>query len=77
VVPDPRRFPAGIKALADYAHQNGMLFGFCESQLRVCSQSARHVSSGFWFFGTSGRYGDGLWYLCGVPCPQLHRPAWR
>ena len=27
LVPDPRRFPHGIKALADYVHSKGLLFG--------------------------------------------------
>ena len=26
VVPDPKRFPSGFKALADYVHHHGMLF---------------------------------------------------
>ena len=36
VVPDPKRFPSGFAALADYIHQHGMLFGL----LLVCSISA-------------------------------------
>lgn len=28
VVPDLKRFPSGFKALGDYVHQHGMLFGF-------------------------------------------------
>jgi alpha-galactosidase len=31
VVPDPKRFPHGMKALADYVHQNGLKFGIYTS----------------------------------------------
>ena len=30
IVPDPVRFPSGMKALADYVHAKGMKLGLCE-----------------------------------------------
>ena len=30
IVPDPVRFPSGMKALADYVHSKGMKLGLCE-----------------------------------------------
>ena len=31
LVPDPRRFPEGIKAVADYVHEKGLKFGIYTS----------------------------------------------
>ena len=30
LVPDPARWPHGLKAVADYVHSKGMLLGLCE-----------------------------------------------
>lgn len=30
IVPDPRKFPNGLKPLADWVHAQGLLFGICE-----------------------------------------------
>jgi alpha-galactosidase len=30
LVPDPKRWPNGMKAVADYVHQRGLLLGLCK-----------------------------------------------
>ena len=38
IVPDPKAFPSGIKALADYAHSRGMLFGlYSDAGHKTCA----------------------------------------
>ncbi len=38
LVPDPRRFPNGIKALADYVHSKGLKFGiYTSAGVKTCS----------------------------------------
>ncbi|MGD2067859.1 MAG: glycoside hydrolase family 27 protein [Gemmatimonadota bacterium] len=37
IVPDPERFPEGMKALADYVHDRGLLFGlYTDAGRRTC-----------------------------------------
>lgn len=37
IVPDPKRFPNGIKALADYVHSKGLKFGlYSDAGLKTC-----------------------------------------
>jgi len=37
IVPDPKRFPNGMKALADYVHSKGLKFGvYSDAGLRTC-----------------------------------------
>ena len=49
LVPDPRRFPSGIKWLADYIHSKGLKFGIYEDYVRahhmfsrICKKKSRH-----------------------------------
>jgi hypothetical protein len=51
VVPDPKRFPSGFKALADYAHERGMLFGFYTAM-------GSGTCTGFPALNCTGRPGD-------------------
>ena len=37
IVPDPRAFPDGMKAVADYVHKKGLKFGICTLPHAVCS----------------------------------------
>ncbi len=46
IVPDPQRFPSGMKALADYVHAKGLKFGiYSDAGARTCE--GRPGSSGF------------------------------
>lgn len=38
ITPDPVRFPSGIKALADYVHNRGLLFGIYEAPASTTPQ---------------------------------------
>ena len=37
IVPDPKAFPDGMKAVADYVHKKGLKFGICTLPHAVCS----------------------------------------
>eukprot|EP01064_Diplonema_japonicum_P004283 TRINITY_DN1279_c0_g2_i1.p1 TRINITY_DN1279_c0_g2~~TRINITY_DN1279_c0_g2_i1.p1 ORF type:complete len:890 (+),score=242.98 TRINITY_DN1279_c0_g2_i1:48-2672(+) len=39
IIPDPVRFPSGMKALADYAHSKGMKFGVYTAQTQYTCQN--------------------------------------
>ncbi len=46
IVPDPQRFPSGMKALADYVHSKGLKFGvYSDAGARTCQ--GRPASSGY------------------------------
>ena len=46
IVPDPTRFPSGMKALADYVHSKGLKFGlYSDAGARTCE--GRPGSSGY------------------------------
>jgi alpha-galactosidase len=46
IVPDPQRFPSGMKALADYVHAKGLKFGlYSDAGARTCE--GRPASSGY------------------------------
>jgi len=46
IVPDPKRFPSGIKALADYVHSKGLKFGlYSDAGIATCQK--RPGSKGF------------------------------
>jgi alpha-galactosidase len=46
IVPDPQRFPGGMKALADYVHSKGLKFGvYSDAGARTCE--GRPGSSGY------------------------------
>lgn len=38
IIPDPKKFPSGIKALADYVHSKGLLLGIYSdaAQAHLC-----------------------------------------
>ncbi len=46
IVPDPQRFPSGMKALSDYVHSKGLKFGvYSDAGARTCQ--GRPASSGY------------------------------
>ncbi len=48
IIPDPKRFPSGIKALADYVHSKGLKFGlYSDAGLLTCQK--RPGSRGYEF----------------------------
>ena len=39
IVPDPKTFPSGIKALADYVHSRGLKFGiYSDAGVKTCAK---------------------------------------
>ena len=50
IVPDPKTFPSGMKALADYVHEKGLLFGlYSDAGYKTCDFSPRYIHSFFVF----------------------------
>ena len=48
IVPDPKRFPSGMKALADYVHSKGLKFGlYSDAGVKTCA--GRPGSRGYEF----------------------------
>jgi alpha-galactosidase len=45
IMAEPKRFPNGVKPLADWVHSQGLLFGICESAMR-CAASWRALLLG-------------------------------
>jgi alpha-galactosidase len=45
ILPDPNRFPSGMKSLADYLHSKGFLFGlYTDAGTETCSDGERNMS---------------------------------
>ena len=58
IIPDPEKFPSGIKALADYVHSKGLKLGICEWGQRQCEEWCEEVGGQLW--RTSGDVRD-MW----------------
>jgi alpha-galactosidase len=58
--PDPARFPAGLRALSDYAHDRGMKFGLWVEPERVALSTVGRpgLAQDGWLAKTDGKFGD-------------------